>query len=99
MYLRMPCVKKIRPTAMRIKIAPRAELPEACCPNVMPDILAHHQRSVPTQVVLCSPCRKFSIRCSEVRSENARMLMVVVLSVQFKNTLASHTYKFGTSCV
>src|ERR1700716_2519119 len=48
---------------------------------------------------LCSPCRKFSINRSEVRREKVRMLMVVVLSVQFKNTLASQTYKFGTSCV
>jgi hypothetical protein len=48
-------------------------------------------------VGLCSPRRKFSIRCSEVRSENVRMLMVVVLSVQFRKTLASHTYKFATS--
>ena len=46
---------------------------------------------------LCSPRRKFSIRCSEVRSENVRMLIVVVLSVQFRKTLASHTYKFATS--
>ena len=37
------------------------------------------------------------MRCSEVRNENARILMVVVLSVQFRNTLASHTYRFGTS--
>ena len=39
----------------------------------------------------CSPRRKFSIRYSEVRSVNAKMLIVVVLSVQFRNTLASHT--------
>src|SRR4029077_13611409 len=40
-----------------------------------------------------------SIKYSEVRSENVKMLMVVVLSVQLRNTLASHTYKFGTSWV
>ena len=51
------------------------------------------------QAALCSPRLKFSMRCSEVRSENARMLIVVVLSVQFGNTLASQTYRFGTSCV
>ena len=29
----------------------------------------------------------------------AMMLIVVVLSVQFRKTLASQAYKFGTSCV
>src|ERR1051326_5433664 len=48
---------------------------------------------------LCSPWRKLSIRCSEVRKVNARMLIVVVLSVQFRKTLASQTYKLGTSWV
>src|SRR5207248_8866570 len=42
---------------------------------------------------------KFWIKCSDARSENARIEIVVVLSVQFGNTLASATYKFGTSCV
>ncbi len=47
----------------------------------------------------CSPRRKFSTRYSEVRSEKVRMLIVVVLSVQFRKTLASQTYRFDTSCV
>src|SRR3984957_419521 len=43
------------------------------------------------QAALCSRRRKFSIRYSDVRKEKVRMLMVVVLSVQFRNTLASQT--------
>src|SRR5882757_2076730 len=49
------------------------------------------KRSSLVHAALCSPRRKVSMRRSEVRSENARMLMVVVLSVQFRNTLALHT--------
>src|SRR3989442_1665999 len=37
--------------------------------------------------------------CSHVRNVNAMMLIVVVLSVQLRNTLASHTQRFWTSCV
>ena len=44
-----------------------------------------------SQAALCSPVRKFSIRYSDVRRVNARMMMVVVLSVQFGKTLASQT--------
>jgi hypothetical protein len=48
---------------------------------------------------LCSPPRKFSTRYSDVRSEKVKMLIVVVLSVQFRKTVASHTYRLGTSWV
>src|ERR1035438_1915560 len=44
------------------------------------------------------PFFKFSTKYSAVRSVNARIEIVVVLSVQLGNTLASQTYKFGTSC-
>src|SRR3954464_6957164 len=55
-------------------------------------------RALAVHAPRCPPRRKFSTRCSEVRRENASMLMVVVLSVQFKKTLASQTYRFATSC-
>src|ERR1700716_2836409 len=48
---------------------------------------------------LCSPRRKFWTRYSDVRNEKVKMLIVVVLSVQFRKTLASQTYRFGTSWV
>src|SRR5579863_3049848 len=53
-------------------------------------------RILPTQ---CCPLRNSSAMCSLVRIENARIDNVVVLSVQFRNTLASETNRFGTSCV
>lgn len=49
------------------------------------------------QADLMSPRRNFSIKCSQERKVKAMMLMVVVLSVQFRKTLASQAYKFGTS--
>ena len=39
----------------------------------------------------CTPFLKLSSMCSQVRSVNARMLIVVVLSVELGKTLASHT--------
>ena len=41
--------------------------------------------------LLCSPFRKFSAKYSQVRSVNANIEIVVVLSVQNGNTLASQT--------
>jgi hypothetical protein len=53
-------------------------------------------RILPAQ---CCPRRNSSTTCSLVRIENARIDNVVVLSVQFRNTLASETNRFGTSWV
>lgn len=50
------------------------------------------------QARLMSPRRNFSSKCSQERRVNAMMLIVVVLSVQLRKTLASQAYKFGTSC-
>src|SRR5271154_1014340 len=54
---------------------------------------------VQTRVSQTFPRRNSSTMCSLVRIENARIDSVVVLSVQFRNTLASETYRLGTSCV
>ena len=51
----------------------------------------------PAQADLISPRRNFSIKCSQERSVKAMMLIVVVLSVQLRKTLASQAYKFGMS--
>jgi hypothetical protein len=48
-------------------------------------------RAIDRQTRRCTPLRKFSSICSQVRSVNAMMLIVVVLSVGPGKTLASHT--------
>src|SRR6266436_1716151 len=45
------------------------------------------------------PPRNCSTRRSLERRAKARIVSVVVLSVQFRKTLASHTYKLATSWV
>src|SRR5262252_9418655 len=65
--------------------------PDEDCAAAQPRNRAEPHIRYPDQAAVCSPRRKLSIKCSEVRSEKARMLIVVVLSVQFKNTLASQT--------
>jgi hypothetical protein len=60
------------------------------CTSQARNVAENHVHSS-NQAAVCLPRRKFSSICSEVRREKARMLMVVVLSVQLKNTLASQT--------
>src|SRR5580700_10109600 len=57
-----------------------------------------HECECGTQKCLRYIFLRLSSKCSDVRSVNARIEIVVVLSVQFGNTLASQTYKLGTSC-
>src|ERR1700687_6219412 len=49
------------------------------------------ERRISAHALLCSPRRKFSIRCSQVLSVHAMIHIVVVLPVHFRNPPAPHT--------
>lgn len=65
-------------------------------PNyALPGIGLHHLEATVqlgrVESFLCLPALKFWTIYSDVRNERARIESVVVLSVQFRKTLASHT--------